>query len=502
MATPENRITKIAILAVGGQGGGVLSDWIVSLAEQNGYRAQATSVAGVAQRTGSTIYYIEMAVDDGRDPVFALAPAAGDVDIVIAAELMEAGRAVMRGFVGDEQTTLIASTHRAYAVSEKSKPGNGIANAETVMQAARRSSKRFIAFDMEQLAVQAGSVISASLMGALAGAEVLPFEADAFEKVVQASPRGAQASFRAFQAARRSVLEAEPESVATESGITANPSGPPALVAQWCELASRVDSFPLVVQPMAVAGLKRVVDYQDIAYGDEYLSRLESLLASDRQHDGESHGFNFSIACAKHLANAMAYDDVIRVADLKTRQSRMQRIQLENAIDDSRVMQITEFFHPRGEEFCGLFPARLGGWVDSQPERIKLLDRLVNRGLRIRTDTMSGFTRLYLVSVLRRWRRKLWRHQVEMAHVKSWQELAQKTLLENYDLAVQVINCRRLIKGYSDTHARGHSRFSRVIDSLPRFTDRPDAATIMQQLIEAALTDETGKTLDLLIKDI
>ena len=45
----------IAILAMGGEGGGVLADWIVDMAEHEGYPAQSTSVPGVAQRTGTTI---------------------------------------------------------------------------------------------------------------------------------------------------------------------------------------------------------------------------------------------------------------------------------------------------------------------------------------------------------------------------------------------------------------------------------------------------------------
>ena len=49
---------KIAILAMGGDGGGVLADWIVDLAENAGHWAQTTSVPGVAQRTGATIYYV------------------------------------------------------------------------------------------------------------------------------------------------------------------------------------------------------------------------------------------------------------------------------------------------------------------------------------------------------------------------------------------------------------------------------------------------------------
>src|SRR6201989_1483618 len=80
----------IAILAMGGEGGGVLADWIVDLAEHEGYPAQTTSVPGVAQRTRGTIYYVELhphAVDvhdRAHEPVLSLVPTPGDVDIVIA----------------------------------------------------------------------------------------------------------------------------------------------------------------------------------------------------------------------------------------------------------------------------------------------------------------------------------------------------------------------------------------------------------------------------------
>ena len=108
---------SVAIMAMGGQGGGVLADWIVALAEANGWHAQSTSVPGVAQRTGATLYYIEMMPPRGTvAPVLALMPTPGDVDVVIAAELMEAGRSILRGLATPEKTMLITSTHRAYEV--------------------------------------------------------------------------------------------------------------------------------------------------------------------------------------------------------------------------------------------------------------------------------------------------------------------------------------------------------------------------------------------------
>ena len=122
-ATAPRPIT-IAILAMGGEGGGVLAEWIVDLAEHGGYIAQMTSVPGVAQRTGATNYYVELfpksaTTSNTGPPVLGLTPVAGDVDIVIASELMEAGRAVQRGLVTPDRTTFIVSTNRVYAMTEK-----------------------------------------------------------------------------------------------------------------------------------------------------------------------------------------------------------------------------------------------------------------------------------------------------------------------------------------------------------------------------------------------
>ena len=49
------RTLKLTIAALGGQGGGVLTDWLIAIAEANDYIVQSTSVPGVAQRTGATI---------------------------------------------------------------------------------------------------------------------------------------------------------------------------------------------------------------------------------------------------------------------------------------------------------------------------------------------------------------------------------------------------------------------------------------------------------------
>ena len=50
----------ILIAALGGEGGGVMADWLIDAAAECGYPAQSTSIPGVAQRTGATTYYLEI----------------------------------------------------------------------------------------------------------------------------------------------------------------------------------------------------------------------------------------------------------------------------------------------------------------------------------------------------------------------------------------------------------------------------------------------------------
>jgi indolepyruvate ferredoxin oxidoreductase beta subunit len=485
-----DQMIKLAVYAVGGQGGGVLTGWIEDLARSQGYAVQATSVAGVSQRTGATIYYVEMAPADGGMPVFNLMPAAGDVDVMISAEWMEAGRAILRGFVTPDRTTLIASTHRNLAVSEKMVPGDGLADADAVREVAQQAAKRLIAADFEAVAVGAGSVISATLFGALAASRTLPFPREAFEAAIRAGGKGIEASLRAF-AAGHDAAEQGDQSQPKPAEIRSAPTvtGPAKLMAEWNQLTARAARLPGEAPAMAMAGLRKVVEFQDISYGADYLTRLDSLAQQDHAP------FDLTREAAKYIANAMAYDDPIRVADLKTRGQRFDRIRAEMGAGD-RLMQLTEFMHPGAAEIVGMMPLRWGNWFEAKPSRMARLDRLVNKGRRIRTDSLRGYLMLYLLGGMKRRRPGSHRHAQEMAHLDRWLASALSHLNSNYALAVEVIRCRRLVKGYSDTHARGLSKFDKVLDGIALVADRDDAADWARRLREAALLDEQGKALD------
>jgi indolepyruvate ferredoxin oxidoreductase, beta subunit len=494
----SDRPLCIAILAIGGQGGGVLADWIVTTAETNGWYAQSTSVPGVAQRTGATVYYVEVFPGRGRPPVLALMPTPGDVDIVLAAELLEAGRAILRGFCTPERTTLICSTHRSYAIGEKSQPGDGVIDPSKTIAAIRRYTSRAVALDMAAIAERHGTVISAVMLGALAASGALPYARSSFEEAIKAGGVGVAGSLEAFAHAYADIEAGIDGLAALENASTDTPLAAPAVlhprIAPIVREALR--EFPQPVHVLLTAGMSRLADYQDLGYVDEYLEKMRRVLELDRHAGGEAHGFALTTEAARQIAVGMAYDDVIRVADLKIRASRFERVRKEAGARAPQVLYTTEFMHPRAGEVAGTLPRGLGAWIESSPRLWAALDRVVNKGRRIQSDKLCGFFALYLVAGMRRFRRHTLRHHREMEHLERWLAQVHRAGAMDYRLALEVVRNRRLVKGYSDTHERGDKKFQRVMDAAAQLMGRGDAAEWVRKLREAALADEEGTALE------
>jgi indolepyruvate ferredoxin oxidoreductase beta subunit len=492
--TDRDRIT-VAIAAMGGQGGGVLADWILEMGERSGYYVQVTSVPGVAQRTGATIYYLELFPEGTgtQAPVLALMPVPGDIDVVVAAELAEAGRAVQRGIVTPDRTTLIASDHRSYAIAEKSAMGDGRTSSVDIRQAIHDAAKAVVCFDMQTLAETHNTVISATLFGALAGSSVLPFTTEQFEAAITGTGKSVANNLAAFAAAFE--LASAPSLNAVEPArakevVTPARASDPEVVA----LLGRIDSdLCAAVQPTALIGVRRLLDYQDPAYASLYLDRLVSIQKLDPQSSGQA---GLTELVARHLALWMSYEDTIRVADLKIRRERFDRCRTEIRAKEGELVYLTEYMHPRVEEVADTLPRSIGSWLLSTPWAQKLLSRFVLRERKIHTSKLSGYLLLYGVSSLQRFRRSTYRYVTEQQRIISWLNRIESTTPKYYDLALEVARCQNLIKGYGDTHARGVKNFNRIMETMDGRPASSETTSLVAELRTAALADEDGAQLE------
>jgi indolepyruvate ferredoxin oxidoreductase, beta subunit len=493
------RPIKLTIAALGGQGGGVLADWLIEIAEAEGYIAQSTSVPGVAQRTGATIYYLEFfpraaAERAGRDPVMALMPVSGDVDCVLASELAEAGRAIQRGLVTPDRTTLISSTHRSYAIGEKSAMGQGAVDAEQLTDLVRSQAKRLVLFDMEETAERHQSVISSVLLGALCGSGVLPFRKQTFQDEIQKSGIAVKANLAAFEDACQLAQRGD-------SGFTGK-----AKSKMWREvpaqsrtpalqpLLDRVRRLPPAVQPLVLEGARRSIDYQDPAYAALFLDRVERIAALEARSRADARSYALLESTARSLALWMTFEDTIRVADLKTRASRFVRVRDEIRADPGQLFGITEFMKPRVEEIAGTLPAGLGRWLLGSPRLSGWLSRWTG-GKQIRTGTVGGFLVLHLLGGFKRWRRSTLRFQEENARIEEWLGRIEQLAVDHYSLAVELARAQKLVKGYGETHERGWRNFTALVGQLEFLAARSDGAALLSRLQDAALADEEGEAL-------
>jgi indolepyruvate ferredoxin oxidoreductase beta subunit len=488
------RIT-IAILALGGQGGGVLANWLIEVARSQGHLAQGTSVPGVAQRTGATVYYVELFPQPERsrpEPLLALMPLPGDVDIVIASELMEAGRAILRGFVTDDRTTLIGSTHRVYSIGEKSALADGRASSERILSAAASRAKTFIGFDMDELATQSRSIISSVLFGAVAASGALPFPRDAFEQAIRSGGKAVEANLSGFSAGYDAALgeavrSAAPQQLAeptTESGR---------------KLRDRAFSeLPKESHAFAIEGIRRLCDYQDPAYANLYLDRLVTIAALDSGADNS----RLTREAARYLALWMSYEDTIRVADLKIRDSRFQRVRDEVRAGADQPIAITDYMHPRLREVCETMPAWLGRRILQSGRLTSMLEPMFSSGRHVRTNRLGWFLLLTLTASFRRWRRSTLRYQEEQQRIEAWLKLVRSAAETNIAAAAELVECQRLIKGYSDTFERGLAKFDRIASAWEDIRMRPDAADVVRFLRGAAFAGEDSEELDTALAEL
>ena len=499
----NDRAFSILLCALGGEGGGVLANWLVEVARECGHAVQGTSIPGVAQRTGATTYYIEvfprpMTELGGRTPVFGLYAVPGAVDLLVGSELLEVVRQAGNGMVSPDRTTVIASTRRTLTTTEKMPLADGRVATPALVDLLRAHARTLDLFDMTELAQRNGTVISAVMFGAIgawiAASGALPFPRSAFEAVVRRSGKAAEASLRGFEDAWQTIERAhtaQNAAIALAAEVTSGlAKRAPALPAAVRE------AFPAEMHEVLALGRARVVDYQDAAYGALYLQRLGKLLHAERSAGDAA----VTREAARWLALWMAFDDIVRVADLKSRASRRERVRREVNAGDDELLHVFEHFKPGVPEVAGLLPSALA-------TRLQRWDRArIARGqepfalaMKIGTHTASGLAAMRALASLKWLRRRGRRFAEEQALIERWLAAIDRALPGDRTLALELARCGRLIKGYGATNERGKANLLHIVDHLaaqPTTGSTMPRAEAVRAAREAALIDERGQAFD------
>ena len=164
---------------------------------------------------------------------------------------------------------------------------------------------------------------------------------------------------------------------------------------------------------------------------------------------------------ARHLAVRMSYEDVIRVAQAKIDPARLARIEKELNVAAGQPYKVVEFLKPGIEEICQILPSWLARLILRMSEKRGWLDR-VHLGMEVNTTSVTGYLRFLMLAKLRRVRRGTFRYAQEQASIESWLKLIRQAADKSAELAIEIAECARLIKGYGSTHKRGTDNFRTI----------------------------------------
>lgn len=494
MSMPERPIT-VLIAALGGEGGGVLTNWLIDAAKRCGFPVQSTSIPGVAQRTGSTTYYIEILPQPaqqlgGKRPVLALVPGIGDIDLVVASELLEASRALAGGFITRERTFVLSSTHRAYVMTEKMAMGDGRLDSERLLKAIETNANALLAFDMDAVARASGAMINAVMLGAIAGCGRLPIPIETFEAAIRGEGKATEANLRGFRAG----LAASQNAPAQDAPARKRKS---AAAEPLQQLESEIAAMPAAARDVLNEGVRRLAAYQDPAYARLYLDHLRPVVEMDTRWRENG---RLLAEVARHLAVRMSYEDVIRVAQAKCDPQRFARIRAEKGIGPGDPYAVVDYLKPGIDELCSVLPPRLAGSLLRLAERRGWRGR-VFLGMEVKSTAVLGYLRFWGLSKLRRFRRGTYRYAQERAAIENWLALVAQAGARSSELAREVAECARLIKGYGDTHERGNANFASIEARLirPALAGRfslQHAIDAIASARSAALLDPEGEALE------
>jgi indolepyruvate ferredoxin oxidoreductase, beta subunit len=490
---------SILLCALGGEGGGVLADWLVDVARHADHPAQATSIPGVAQRTGATTYYIEVfpqphSALGGKRPVLGLNPLPGRLDALVSSELLETARQISNGLTSAEHSCVITSSSRILTTTEKMSMGDGRQNDDALLKLVRMHSKAHHIVDMARMTQKAGTVVSAVMLGCIAASGLLPFSRAEYESVIGHSGKAAKASLRGFGMGYDAVAAQRQHQDFIESVMAPSQPPPPEVPGAVAQ------AFPAPLHPMVSLGYARVLEYQNLSYAQTYLERLDAVWSAEKTARPDSQAWPVTEESARWLALWMAFDDVVRVADLKSRESRLHRVRGEVKAQEADLLKIYDHFKPGVPELAGLLPTR---WAQSliRWDRARVAKGLGPWALplKIRTHSVTGMLALRLMASLKVLRPLGSRFRAEQQAIEQWTQAVILATHRDRQLGHEVARCGQLIKGYGSTNERGKDNLMHIITHAA--THREGQSTEEQVLSiarirQAALQDEAGKSLD------
>jgi len=464
MAKEQTPIT-VLIAAVGGQGGQLFAQWLFDAAREAGFAPVGVGLPGLSQREGATVYYLEFFTHPEETVLFSPFPEKGRVQVLIGLELLELLRALQEGYLAPDGA-IVGSTHRVLTADEKLPLKGGFVTAERALPLLQQGGRHCIVFDAVQAAGLTGlseRAANAILFGALAASGILPFPPDAFRRAIEHYGVAVAFNLRAFECGLRfrewqGQLQASGDFALDEWASLPEPRLP-SEIQRRMEALSVDDELAMTLRYAA----RWLCHYQNVPYFARYLDKVQAIYERERKRDSN---LLVTKEVARILALRMAYEDAVRVAQLKTDRQRFARLRKEHRLDDDTVYRVVDFFSPDWDELTGLLPfgvtddrwqneRRCNGQcpIPPLPSQAEELKRPALQ-LHVETTSLLGYLLVRALLLFKPLRPYSRRFRKEWAAIEAWLESVQEAMEVDKDLAFLIARSGEMVRGYGRTRRK------------------------------------------------
>ncbi len=454
----KKRSLRVLIATVGGQGGGVLSDWLIHGLLNANWNAASIGLLGLSQRAGTVTYYCEASSDKEEKIVTSMFAMPGDVNLFIGQELLELGRLLSAGYASDD-CVIIGNLGRTYTTLEKMPSENGVYDSSIITNAAEKLSPK------NNYLVDAPAYVTAHqlqhltsnafLLGLVVASPVIDLPTEPFIKAIRDSEVNVNGNIKAFELGYQmfkdekihlGVNQFEIKDNLLSSKLKASCTNTDTLFEKIKSRCSKevIDSIEFACQ--------RLEDYQDKEYVQSYLGMIDELRNINLVRPATVEAF------AKNSALWLSYEDIPRVGQLKTKPDRFAKVFKEHGIGPQHIVKITDYFVPDVEQLVGMLPQPIAKLIMKIGSRFTHDFEGKSFPLKIKSTSILGYWSLRLLSIGRYWRRSSLRHQYEMSKFNFWFDNLKRTQEESPAVAQIVAELARVIKGY------GHVRVKAIND--------------------------------------
>jgi len=211
------------------------------------------------------------------------------------------------------------------------------------------------------------------------------------------------------------------------------------------------DSLPEGAVRIVSDGIHRLMDYQGAAYAKLYVERLERFI--DKGLAAETY-----CEIAKLMAERMAYQDAIRIAQLKLAEYR----------DSDGQIVSTDIKQFRLDELVDALPEVAADPILTVLDYVGWTRQRVS--IPFSTASRWGIRRLKMEAWLRRWRLFSIRYGQERQWVERWLHMITRAMVKQPAAIEAVVATATMVQGHGDAYRQGLADWHTIIDDLAKPT--------------------------------